>query len=288
MLNCKISRDREVAAIANDLGCAHALFFTWAIAHLDRDGRIDADPVVLRGMVAPLIGEIDHDVVVSTIDHAGAVGLIDTYEDDRGRRFIAYPKFAANQIGLRYDREPVSDFPNPEDCRKTSGSLPDTFRKSSGSLPAEEKRIEENKREEKRREIKPARKLAGDISSTVVDDVWQWYRRYHPRARLGDKSRRLIAARLKEKFTSDDLKQAVDGYHRSPHHTGENDKGAKYLSAGLIFRDDTHVTAGIEMANDPALGLGMTAKTRKNVSNIEKWMQIRRQKRDRENTNEDI
>ena len=106
MLNRKISRDQEVAVIANDLGCEHALFLTWAIAHLDRDGRLDADPEVLRGMVTPLIGMIDSAVVASTIERAGVAGLIDVYEDDRGRRFLVYPKFFANQIGLRYDREP--------------------------------------------------------------------------------------------------------------------------------------------------------------------------------------
>ena len=286
MLNRKISRDQEVAVIANDLGCEHALFLTWAIAHLDRDGRLDADPEVLRGMVTPLIGMIDSAVVASTIERAGVAGLIDVYEDDRGRRFLVYPKFFANQIGLRYDREPASDFPEPGDCRKVSGTLPEDIRKVSGTLPAEGKGREGKGIEGKGKEGNHARKLAESVSPAVIDDVWAWYKRYHPRARLGDKTRRLIAARLKEGSAPDDLKQAVDGYHRSPFHNGQNDSGGKYLGAGLIFRDSEHVTKGVEMATDETLGNGMTEKTKKNVSNTKAWLRIRERRRDQENNNE--
>ena len=270
MLNRKISRDREVAAIANDLGCAHALFFTWAISHLDRDGRLDADPEVLRGMVVPLIGKIDGSVIASTIELAGEFGLIDVYEDDRGRRFMTYPKFAANQVGLRHNREPASDFPDPEDCRKISGSVPEDIRQPSGRDPAEGNR-REGKGIEGKGTKEGARELAESVPSVVIDDIWSWYKRHHSRAgkKMGAKEAKLCRARLKD-FSPDDIKLAIDGYHRSPYHCGQNDTGTKYQSLELILRDNGKVQRGIEFATEVD-GPVLTEQSRQTISAAESF-----------------
>jgi hypothetical protein len=47
------------------------------------------------------------------------------------------------------------------------------------------------------------------------------------------------------------LCQAIDGYHLSPFHQGQNDKGLVYLDLELIMRDETHAEKGIEMSENP-------------------------------------
>ena len=88
--------------------------------------------------------------------------------------------------------------------------------------------------------------------SDLICEIWDHYRTHHKSAakilKSGRKEYRLIKARLGEGYTIDDLKRAIDGYHRSPFHCGQNDRGTKYLTAALIFRDASHVQTGIELA----------------------------------------
>ena len=71
-----------------------------------------------------------------------------------------------------------------------------------------------------------------------------------PRSKLDDKRRKLIRARLKD-FTEADLCRALDGYARSPHHQGQNDRNTRYVTLELWFRDTAHVEAGMAMVPTP-------------------------------------
>lgn len=83
--------------------------------------------------------------------------------------------------------------------------------------------------------------------------VLEHYQRLHPQSRLTEKSKeaRLIRERMAEGYTVEQLCRAIDGYHRSPHHQGENDRRTKYLSLELFVRDSKHVQAGIEFVDRP-------------------------------------
>lgn len=88
-----------------------------------------------------------------------------------------------------------------------------------------------------------------------VMSVLAHYQRLHPLSKLTEKSKegRLIRDRLAEGYSAEDLCRAIDGYHRSPHHTGENDRRTKYLSLELFMRDSKHVQAGIEFLDRSAV-----------------------------------
>jgi hypothetical protein len=143
MLNKKISRDVVVGELARRVGTAGALFYTWLIAHLDRDGRMDGEPVVLKGAVVPWMDECTVEVIEATLQAADDLGLIDRYTV-HGQRFVSFPKFAANQTGFRYDRENPSEIPPPS-------ADPDSIRIVSGALPDEDKTRERKGKERARR-----------------------------------------------------------------------------------------------------------------------------------------
>jgi uncharacterized protein YdaU (DUF1376 family) len=82
-----------------------------------------------------------------------------------------------------------------------------------------------------------------------VGAVVSHYQTYHPRARAGSKERSKIAERLRDGSSVDDLKLAIDGCHKSPFHCGDNERGAKYQSLELIFRDASKVSQFIEFAS---------------------------------------
>lgn len=80
--------------------------------------------------------------------------------------------------------------------------------------------------------------------------VYAHYRGYHARCAPTLRSNSLeyqrIKDRLKEGYTVEDLKTAVDGCHVSEFHNGDNEKGQSYLALTLIFRSQSHVQRFLE------------------------------------------
>jgi DNA-binding transcriptional MerR regulator len=72
----------------------------------------------------------------------------------------------------------------------------------------------------------------------------------HPRSVFDIKRRQRIAARLKEGFTVEDLKQVCKGVKNSPWHMGENPSQTKYDSINVIYRDAEQVEKFLELAQE--------------------------------------
>lgn len=81
-----------------------------------------------------------------------------------------------------------------------------------------------------------------------VFDYWR-KRTEHSRAKLDDKRRSTIASRLKNGYSVDDLKAAVDGCLKSPWHQGQNGNKRKYDDIELICRNASKVDQFIALAN---------------------------------------
>jgi hypothetical protein len=78
-----------------------------------------------------------------------------------------------------------------------------------------------------------------------IQAIADHYRTHHPRAKRsyvkGCKEYDLLVARLKEDFTVEDICDAIDGCHQTPHNLGLNDRKTAYLDLALIVRDSTNV-----------------------------------------------
>jgi uncharacterized phage protein (TIGR02220 family) len=81
-----------------------------------------------------------------------------------------------------------------------------------------------------------------------VFDYWR-KRTEHSRAKLDDKRRSAIASRLKNGYSVDDLKAAVDGCLKSPWHQGQNGNKRKYDDIELICRNASKVDQFIALAS---------------------------------------
>jgi uncharacterized protein YdaU (DUF1376 family) len=93
-----------------------------------------------------------------------------------------------------------------------------------------------------------SRKREDGSEKPEVGAIIEHYKAYQPRSRPGAKERQKIAERLAEGFTVEDLKLAIDGNHKSPHHCGQNDTGTTYHNLELIVRDSAHVNQFINAA----------------------------------------
>lgn len=225
MLNKKISLNPKVAMIANELGGDAALFFSWVIPHLDRDGRIGGNPEVMKAQVCPLVAGVTPELVRSTLALAAKLDLISVYEVD-GETFVEYPKFAQNQQGMRYKREAASEVP------ENSGVSPEWVRMPPAECNgSKENGSKENGREEKRKENNIVKQ------DSAVEQVADHYLGHFPKRKAQAKNcRAKIKARLKEGYTADQLCQAIDNMVENPYNA-ENG----YTNLDLVVRNAAQV-----------------------------------------------
>jgi len=113
MLNKRIGQNREVDLLIDACGYRAGLFYTWMIAHADKEGRVHGDPSVLRAMVVPRrLDDFTVEAVEKILTEAHRLKLILWYTV-RGERWIWFPRFERNQPGLRKDKERPSSIPSP-------------------------------------------------------------------------------------------------------------------------------------------------------------------------------
>lgn len=94
--------------------------------------------------------------------------------------------------------------------------------------------------------------VAPAVPSPVQEVFAYWQTRLnHPQAHLTDKRRKLIQARLKEKYTVEQIKLAIDGCASSPFHMGQNDRQTVYDDIELICRDGGKLEGFISKLNQP-------------------------------------
>ncbi len=80
-----------------------------------------------------------------------------------------------------------------------------------------------------------------------------------PRARMDDRRRRIINARLADGYSVEDLKLACLGCRASSFHMGDNDRGARYCSIELICRSAENVDKFMELAEREAAKIARVA-----------------------------
>ncbi len=78
----------------------------------------------------------------------------------------------------------------------------------------------------------------GPMDDQAVTEVFAFWRDLlSPRARLDERRRRLIRARLEDGYSAEELKLACLGCRASSFHQGDNDRGQRYCSIDLICRN---------------------------------------------------
>lgn len=105
----------------------------------------------------------------------------------------------------------------------------------------------EQRRAEKSREYPPT------PQGGVLAVFEHWQREWnHPDAKLDEKRRARIAARLKT-FTPEQLCKAISGFKHSDWHTGRDPKGGGRVYDGLLtlLRDDEQVERGLQLFAHP-------------------------------------
>lgn len=125
------------------------------------------------------------------------------------------------------------------------------------------------------KQLRAAEAAPGSPQGDFADDirtVLAAYATYHPRAKPGPKEKAKIRDRLKEKWSAQDLVEAVHGNHRSPFHCGDNKDGKRYHALGLIFRDADHVQQFLDVP--PEGTIVPSHPMRKRLNALDNWLAI--------------
>lgn len=124
---------------------------------------------------------------------------------------------------------------------------------SNGSVTVPEKRREE-------KSINPPNPPRGDEAEKAREVFEYWAAVMgKPQARFTPDRRKKISTRLKDGYTVDQLKRAVDGCRSSKYHMGDNPGGKKYNSIELIFRNGDKLESFMGMTEKPGSTHGLRA-----------------------------
>ena len=110
----------------------------------------------------------------------------------------------------------------------------------------------------RKQEAGKKKEVAPPAATPLVAEVFGYWLEATGRGsltKLTTNRRKAVAARLKEGYTADDLRQAIDGCAGSAFHQGQNDRQTKYDDLELICRDGERVEQFQRLATGEARGL---------------------------------
>lgn len=172
-LNRSISDSADLA----DLTWKARELFLMAIPHLDREGRIHAEPRRFRALVCPLLEHQNGETITAALIELAKAGMVILYRDDRGQPAAYFPSFETSQPGLAWKKKespsgfgpPPPQLPEPcpdllqrrrqtnsdQESDKDSGPTPDLLR-SDSDKGSDKGSAQRKGKEEKRSEVKRA------------------------------------------------------------------------------------------------------------------------------------
>lgn len=227
---------------AANQGAHPMLVFAALWGHCDKLGRFEWKPRTLKLDILPFLS-FD---MAATLDLLRAAGFIRKYRADDGREYGEINSFEKHQrISGKESQEP-GKYPAPTEYEQ--GSFGEAHGKHTESQ--EGKGREGKGREEEGNNVAPDGALVSPSAEESVFDCWR-QTLDHPRAALDAKRKKLIAARLKDGYSVEDLKAAILGCSLSPFHMGENDQRQRYDGLDLILRDASKVDQFIGFVQNP-------------------------------------
>lgn len=230
----------------------------WCIA--DRRGVLEDRPLRIKAEIFPF-DNVDVEALLTQlstpIDAFQDHPFIVRYEVD-GKRYILIKKFEEHQTPHHQEKPSEAPLPQTVTPQEFANSPEAALDKSGASSVQDQDEHRTNPSgtlnpltgtlnlETGNGSTPEEPAVSGSDVASQVQQVVDAYCERHPRAKPGDKERKLIRARLKEGHTPQDLIDAIEGCHLSEFHNGANDGGAKYQKLSLILRNADNVAAFIE------------------------------------------
>lgn len=118
MLKKRISKSKKLARLLDD---SARLLYLMLLPHTDIEGKLEADPLLIKGEALPLMVDWMPDKIQVCLEKLDAAGLIHLYHAN-DEQFLQIVKFGDHQV-LRTDREGKSRIPDPSHSSSTPGVI---------------------------------------------------------------------------------------------------------------------------------------------------------------------
>jgi hypothetical protein len=142
MIHRRIVESDKLRALANAGKYRACFYYAAFLAYYDRAGRMNANPMLLKGSLFE-----GYDITVADIEESlrdlADVGLVKLYRNGRHDWLIQCEKFLKDDGGFNtpHPKEPPSALPGPEDAgsalRTAPAPIPETTGKIPGNVPGE-------------------------------------------------------------------------------------------------------------------------------------------------------
>lgn len=224
MLKKVITTSQKLATLKSD---SARLFYTWLIPYADCEGRLRANPYILKGIIFPYLRHTPRRIV-DFLKDCHRVGLITMYEnsDEQYLQIEDFHKYQA--ITRKKDGTPVkeskSTIPScPKELRSVSRATPDQLPSNSTESKVKGSKVKGNEYKKDKKEASCSK----EEINKEFEEFWKFYRiTGNSKDDPGDKSEALkayrVLRRLEEKKT---IARAVSGY--ADHFKAELDRGFK-------------------------------------------------------------
>jgi hypothetical protein len=234
------------------------LVFLGCFSLADDEGRLRGSAAWVRNQLFAYDDAVTREDVELALQRLHALERIVLYGS--AQRYVHVPNFAKHQ---KINRRSESQLPPPSKTNPTHkiepgvmqgihDQLTEPSRSPHGALTdgMEWNGMEGKGREEEKPSLSTSAKPKPTWSreANLVFEHWRTQMGKRSNTIFSGDRKTKVLARLREGYTVDQLKQAIDGYSQSSFHRGENPRGVAYDDLELICRSGAKVEQGIELA----------------------------------------
>jgi len=251
----------KIRQLANE-GKERACFYYAAfLAHFDREGRMNANPLLLKGSLLEGYDVTPEEIGDALFDLA-RVGLVILYENGRHSWLIQCTKFLVEDGGFNrpHPKEPPSTIPGPDDAGSELRVLPPAGPKTSGNIPGNVRgKVEvygEGKGKVEGEEERTSTSLTRATDHTPFLEAWNQHRGNLPAVRTLDAKRKRALDQLRKEHGD----QAINLFTAATMHVAADDF---WIERGYGLDNLLRPGRVLEKAEKHAANNGMTASERK-------------------------
>jgi hypothetical protein len=235
----EIFRHEILWELEKETGLPCTLIFMGLFCCADREGRFKWRPRELKLDIRPYDDGLDFGIAMDILFEAG---LITKYEVD-GEPYGLVTKFSSHQVVNH--REAESRLPAPPGV---PGRAPGVPGRARGEGKGTGRELEGKGKGTGEEGVRKKRSIHPDVQE--VFDHWCKCLN-HPASTLTKQRQDRILQRIKEGFSTEDLKKAITGCSLTPHNMGINERGEVYDSVMLILKDADQVERFMRNADAP-------------------------------------
>ncbi len=111
MLSKRVTKSDKVAGLSSDTA---RMLYCFIIPYLDVEGRMEVNPKLMKGEIAPLLDHVTPEVINNVLQELHNIELITLYSDQSGKKtYLQLTQFDRHQRNLRKDKEAKTQIPAP-------------------------------------------------------------------------------------------------------------------------------------------------------------------------------